>query len=356
MTPNRAFRILVSLFSGLALSIPLAGQEGSQVRILQTNSAGTDVHIIDPATQRLVGVIEDIPHNHGAVLHADGTLYYITNEHDNTVDIVDTRTLEVVQSVPLIATPNNLSASNLARKVYVAIMGAPWVQVIDMDTNEVIKSIPTRGGVHNTFVTPDQRYAVAGMIGARTMAVIDTSTDEVVWELTFEPGEGVRPMAFETWPDGSTRRAFVQITGFHGFYVVDWDNRELVGKISPPTQPLSEYTSDGIQSAPSHGAVVLPDNSALWISSRATSRIYGYSLPDLTLIGSVWTGNPAWLTATPDSRYVYVGVASHNETAVVDVQRMEVISRIPVGQAPKRIYTAIFPPGWGAEIAGGIND
>ena len=37
---------------------------------------------------------------------------------------------------------------------------------------------------------------------------------------------------------------------------------------------------------------------------------------------------------------------SHNETAVVDVEAMEVVKRFPVGQAPKRIFTAIMPQDW----------
>lgn len=323
------------------------------VRILQTNSASDLVHVIDPTTNSVVGIIEGIPHNHGAVLHADGLYYYITNEHEQTLDVVDTRTLEVVKHIPLAANPNNLSGSDLARKVYVAISGAPLVQVVDMDTNEIIKNIPVPGGVHNTFVTPDGKFAVAGMIGAQTMSVIDTSTDEVVWDIEFDGG--VRPITFDTWPDGSTRRAFVQITGWHGFYVVDWQKRELVEKISPPPVLPSRMVVDGTQSAPSHGAVILPDQSELWISSRATASVYGYSLPDLRYLGAVRVGNPAWITAGTDSRHIYVGISSHSATAVIDVKEMREVARIPVSHAPKRIYTAVFPAGWSpnAEVTSG---
>ncbi|MQA92650.1 MAG: hypothetical protein GEU90_20915 [Gemmatimonas sp.] len=360
MIRMRFHRYVIVGAASLFLAMPLSAQThrtntaGGDLsdrftRIIQTNSASDQVHLIDPATHQIVGVIEGIPHNHGSALHADGLYYYITNEHDQTVDVIDTRTLEIVKSIPLAANPNNLSASDLARKVYVAISGAPLVQVIDMDTNEVIKNVPTPGGVHNTFVTPDGKFAVAGMIGASNITVIDTSTDEVAWDLDLDGG--VRPFTFDTWPDGSTRRIFAQITGWHGFYVIDWDSHEVVDKISPPAPPLSSLVVDGIQSAPSHGAVVLPDQSALWISSRATASIYGWSLPDLEFIGSVEIGNPAWLTASPDSRYVFVGVASHNEAAVVDVERMEVVERLPVGQVPKRNYTAVFPEGWSEEGA-----
>lgn len=326
------------------------------VRILQTNSAGTDVFIFDPATMEQVGHITNLPHNHGATVHADGTYYYFTNEHEQTVDIVDTRTLEVVERIQLANGPHNLSASQRARKVYVAIIAEPLIQVIDMDTHEIIANIETGGGVHNTFVTPDGRYAVGSMIGASEIIAIDTDTDEVLWEMSIPYSQnpftgGVRPLAFTTHPDGSTRSLLVNVGGWHGFWEVDWETQEVLHKISPPEEAWSrtDQTADGIQSAPSHGIVVMPDQSQVWHSSRATSHIYGWSLPDYEYLGRVYIGNPAWLTATPDSRYVWVGVASHNETAVVDIEAMEVVKRFPVGQSPKRIFTAIMPPQWEGE-------
>ena len=95
---------------------------------------------------------------------------------------------------------------------------------------------------------------------------------------------------------------------------------------------------------------MLPDQSQVWHSSRATSHIYGFSYPEYDYLGRVHIGNPAWLTASNDSKHIWVGVASHNETAVVDVEAMEVVKRFPVGQAPKRIFTAIMPRDWEGEI------
>ena len=349
------------------LSIPLSAQTyisdfvngpitDRPIRILQTNSAGDDVYVFDPSTMEQVGYIPNLPHNHGATVHADGTHYYFTNEHDYTVDVVDTRTFEVVKRIPLANGPHNLSASMTARKVYVAIIAEPLIQVIDMDTNEIIASIETGGGVHNTFVTPDGRYAVGGMIGVSEIIAIDTETDEVEFEMSIPYSQnpftgGVRPFTFTVNEDGSTRSLLVNVGGWHGFWEFDWETQELMNKISPPDDSWNrmDQTADGIQSAPSHGVVVLPDQSQVWHSSRATSHIYGYSFPDYEYLGRVYIGNPAWITTTPDSKYLWVGVSGHNETAVVDVEKQEVIKRFPVGQAPKRIFTAIMPADWEGE-------
>ena len=62
---------------GLLLALPLAA---GSVRIIQTNSAGDYVSIIDPTTNKVVGEIHGIEVNHGAAAAPDGSRYYISNE------------------------------------------------------------------------------------------------------------------------------------------------------------------------------------------------------------------------------------------------------------------------------------
>src|SRR5678816_3396479 len=92
-----------------------------KVRIIQTNSAGDNVHLIDPATNKIVGVIEGIEVNHGAAGAPDGSRLYISNEADNTLDYVDAKTLKVTKKVPLSGHPNNIAISKDGKRVYVAI-------------------------------------------------------------------------------------------------------------------------------------------------------------------------------------------------------------------------------------------
>src|SRR5215204_3953983 len=79
-------------------TVPLTAQH--KVRIIQTNSAGDNVHLIDPATNKVVGVIEGIEVNHGAAASPDGSRLYISNEAESTLDAVDAKTLKVIKRVP----------------------------------------------------------------------------------------------------------------------------------------------------------------------------------------------------------------------------------------------------------------
>lgn len=320
-----------------------AAARPATVRIIQTNSAGDNIHLIDPDTNTVVAEITGIEVNHGAAAAPDGRSFYFSNEADHTLDVVDGKTLKVAKKVALTGRPNNIAISKDGRRVYVSIVsGSGAVDVIDTASLACAKSIPTRGGVHNTYVTPDGRYVVAGSIVGKRLTVIDAKTEEPLWTLDFD--NGVRPMSFERNADGSTRRLFVQISNLHGFAVVDFTKRMEVGRVSLPDVPPAERQKEGIQGSPSHGIGVAPDGKTLWVNSKLNSRVYAYSIPDLRLLGSVQVGKvPDWLTFTPDSRRLYVANAGSNSVSVIDVGSLKEITRIPVGQVPKRNITAIVP-------------
>lgn len=312
---------------------------GAQVRILQTNSGGDNIHVIDPATHTVVGEITGVPINHGAAAAPDGSRFYFSSEAEQTLHIVDGKTLAVTKKIPLTGRPNNISISRDGRRVYVGIVSAPGaVDVIDTGTLERVKSIPTKGGIHNVYVTPDGRHVVAGSIAGRVMTVIDQRTEEPLWTL-FE--EGVRPIAFETNPDGSTKRAFVQISNLHGFAVVDWAQQKEVARITLPNDIPEEKVDKGpFNASPSHGLGVAPDRRTLWVTSRPNARVYAYSLPDLKLLGSVdLAGRPDWVTFTPDSKFAYISTENRDVVVVVDVAARKEVTKVKVGRAPKRVIT-----------------
>jgi YVTN family beta-propeller protein len=331
-----------SVLAGMLISAGLTLQAAT-VRIVQTNAAGDSVMLIDPATNKVVGEIKDIEVNHGAAAAPDGSRLYVTNEAESTLDVADLKSLKVIKHIPLTNHPNNVAVSKDGKRVYVAIVaGAGAIDVIDTESLTRVKSIRTEGGIHNTYVTPDGKFVVAGSIPGRKITVIDQQTEEVVWTLPTE--DGVRPMAFETNADGSTKRIFVQLSGFNGFITVDFAKHQVVDKIKLPELPAAERVTEGLQGAPSHGVAVSPDGKTLCVLSKMNTRIYMFSMPDLKMLGESKVGHhPDWLTFTPDSKRVYVANAGSNSVSVVDVAARREIAQIPVGQVPKRNITAVLP-------------
>jgi YVTN family beta-propeller protein len=314
----------------------------NKVRIIQTNSAGDNVDIIDPVTNKVVGEISGIEVGHGAAAAPDGSRIYISNEADSTLDVVDGKTLRVIGKIPLTGHPNNIASGLDGHRVYVSIAQAPGaVDVIDTASLQRVKSIPVKGAVHNTYVTPDGKYVVAGSIAGKNITVIDARTDQPVWVVDFDLG--VRPLAFERNPDGSTKRIFAQLSDLNGFAVVDFaTHKEVSPRISlPAIGPGKTPILEGGNS--SHGMAVTSDGKTLIVNSRLNSAVYAYSLPDLKLLGAADVGRaPDWVTLTPDGKTAYVANAQSNSVSVVDIKTMKEVTRIPVGQVPKRNITAML--------------
>lgn len=330
-------RSLAVVAAVLVCTLPAGAAD--RIVIVQTNSAGDNVHIIDPATNRIVGEIQGIEVNHGAAVAPDGSRIYISDEAESTLDVVDGKTLKVTKRIPLSGHPNNLAVSRDGRRVYVGIIQAPGgVDVIDTASLQRVKNLPTKGTIHNAYVTPDGKYIVAGSIQGKTINVFDAKTEQPAW--TLELDLGIRPMTFSTSPDGSTKWLFVQLSGLNGFAVVDFATQKEIRRVSNPELPAGRRpVPEGAD--PSHGMAVTPDQKTLVVCSRLNNALYTYSLPDLKNIGTVFLGGmgAAWVTLTPDGKTAYVANAVTNDVSVIDIASMKETTRIAVGYVPKRNTT-----------------
>jgi YVTN family beta-propeller protein len=334
--------------SAAVLALMASPASAETVRVYVTNSAGDNVHVVDPATNKVVQVIEGVEAPHGVDFSPDGTRVYLSNEADSTLDVVDRETGKVVKKVPLSGHPNNIAVSK--DRIFVCIAeDKGGVDVIDAASLTLAKTIPTAGRMHNVYVTPDGKHAVAGSVRKKFMIAIDVATEQVIWQLYLD--QGVRPMTIEAAPDGSTRRIFVQLSNLNGFAVVDFVAQNEVARIKLPDQPTGFGVEEGRTDTPSHGMGVAPDGKSLWVTSVFANAVFIYALPELKLVGHVPLPElrlegrspigalPNWVTFTPDSKFLYVSNSGTRSVSVVDTQSRKVVDVIPVGEVPKRINT-----------------
>jgi len=57
------------------MSFSLLAAQESKLRIIQTNSAGDNIHIIDPVTNKVVGEIKGIEANHGIAVSGTASAF-----------------------------------------------------------------------------------------------------------------------------------------------------------------------------------------------------------------------------------------------------------------------------------------
>jgi YVTN family beta-propeller protein len=62
---------------------------GRPALIYVTNSAGDSIHVIDPATNKVVQEIKGVEAAHGIAPAPDGSRVYVSNEADSTLDVFD---------------------------------------------------------------------------------------------------------------------------------------------------------------------------------------------------------------------------------------------------------------------------
>jgi YVTN family beta-propeller protein len=343
---------MVILALGLACAaLPAWSATG---RIYVTNSAGDNVHVIDPATNKVVQVIKGVEAAHGVGFSPDGKRVYLSNEADATLDVADQASGKILKKIPLSGRPNNLAVTPDGKRIVIAITEPGGLDIIDAGAQKLSKTVPMNGRMHNTYVTPDGKYAVSGSVRHRFLNVVDLATEKTAWEIPFDGG--VRPMAIEAKPDGSTARIFAQLSNLHGFAVVDFDARKEVARIKFPDEPKGYGTIEGRVGAgvPSHGIGIAPDGKTLWANSHVANGVFVYALPDLKLLGHAALPDlrlpgrdpigaiPDWVTFSPDSRMAYVGNSTFNSVTVFDVATRKQIATIPVGQVPKRMNTLVM--------------
>jgi YVTN family beta-propeller protein len=338
---------VLALVMALA-ALPAAAQTA---RIYVTNSAGDSIHVIDPATQKVVQVIGGIEGAHGIDFSPDGRRVYVSNEADSTLDVFDRVSGKRIGKVKLSGHPNNIATTKDGGRVVVGIADDPGaLDIIDTAELSVAKSIPVNGRLHNVYVTPDNKYVITGSIRTRVLSVIDLATEQLAWTLTLD--EGVRPMTMEAAPDGSVRRIFVQLSNLNGFAVVDFAARKEVARIKLPDNGYGEQ--ERRMDSPSHGIGVAPDGKTLWVTSIAANAVYAYSLPELKLLGQAALPDlrvpgrkpissvPNWVTFTPDGRSLYISNAAARSVSVIDTASIKLVGTVPVGEVPKRINTLVL--------------
>ena len=223
----RGLAVLAGIALGAVSFSPLAAQQ-SKLRIIQTNFAGDSIHIIDPATNKVVNEIKGFEATHGITVAPDGSRIYISSEDDFTVAVIDGKTLKVTKRIPLSGNPNLIDITPDGKQIYVAIAqnyndlsdfpkikpnATGGVDVIDTVSLQKVKTVALRGGIHDLNVTPDGKFVIAGSSrGARPpanlMNVIDTRTNEVAWSFVMSPAPS--PMAISSNPDRSTKWVFAQ--------------------------------------------------------------------------------------------------------------------------------------------------
>jgi YVTN family beta-propeller protein len=130
---------------------------------------------LELAAQQMIG-----KGNHSITLSGDSHFVFVTNGEDNSVSVVDTRTLKSVRDIQVGQGPAAAAYSELANAVYVSLTDAGAIAVIDANRLDVTKTIAADPGVAEIATAPGGRYVFVLNRKKDLVQVIDCSLNEII--------------------------------------------------------------------------------------------------------------------------------------------------------------------------------
>ena len=105
---------------------------------------------------------------------------WVANMKGANVQIIDTSSNKVVQTIPTGAGAHNVTFSPDGKLAYIANLGTNSITIIDTMSKEKLADIVTDTKAHDVAVSPDGKLAVACNVGAGNITFIDVAAKKAV--------------------------------------------------------------------------------------------------------------------------------------------------------------------------------
>jgi YVTN family beta-propeller protein len=294
-------------------------------------------YVIDTRTLQLIKTIPvDIAPEHLA-FSPDGRWYYQGNPDGDSISVIDMQSLAKIKTIPGFVEPLNVTFLPDGSKAYVGNYGAHWVGVIDVRRHELLKKIQVAEvpgiakldpgkylsgikGINIAAPSNDGRYLYAADSDLGVVGVIDTREDKVV--KTIRVGR-------DPW------RIYMSHDGRYGVTANNGD--ETISVIDTRTNAVVAT----LEAGPDMTGVNFAAGKAFVISSTS-GFVYVYDMQSLRPAGRIKIGTNVQLeTATTDTagETLYLAESTNHEVVIINA-RTHALERVR--------NVGLFP--WGTHI------
>jgi len=322
----------------LALSLACAlSAAASGDRVYTADQTSNTVSVIDPATNRFLGLIqlgEDVPAAlsplyrgellvHGLGFSPDHRTLAVVSIGSNSVTLIDTETNAVKGKIYLGRSPHEAFFRPDGRELWVAVRGENYVSVIDPAQKREVRRIETANGPAMVLFRPDGKFAFVPSSFTPEMDVIETASYRVVARVTqaspFSPNLAVdQDEVWITLKDSGKTQVFSAKPPFQALTVLE-------------TGPITNHVTFVTNSAGRFAYVTVGGKNEVLVFRRDPA-----SSPKL--IATIKTGDlPHGIWSSGDGGRVYVGLENGDSVQAIDTTTNECIATIPVGQLPQAL-------------------
>src|SRR6266404_3193628 len=327
--------------------IPISSHD----RVYAADQTSNTVSVIDPAENKLVGVIklgDPVPGAlsplykgqllvHGLGYSPDGKTLAVVSVGSNSVTLIDTATNKVKGTIYVGRSPHEPFFTPNGRELWVTVRGENYVSVIDPARMKETRRIELANGPGMTMFGPDGKYAFVCSSFTPELAVIDVASHKIVKRLVqvspFSPNIAVTPENDEVWitlKDVGKVQIYSAKPPFEQKAVLD-------------TGPITNHVNFANNRNGKFAYVTIGGANEVKAFRRAETPELVATIPVGELPHGIWPSG--------DGSRVYVALENGSMAAAVDTVSNKVIANIPIGQTTQALVYVpnAVPSGLGTE-------
>ena len=305
-------------------------------RVYAADQFSNTVSVIDPASNRLLGVIrlgDPQPANlsplyrgqvlvHGLGFSPDGKTLAVVSIGSNSVTFIDTATNAVKATTYLGRSPHEAFFTPDGRELWVTVRGEDYISVIDAATFAEKTRIRVPAGPGMQIFSPDGEYGyVCSSFTAETVA-IRLADHQIVGRIKqdspFCPNIAASPDGRQVW-----------LTLKDIGRVMIFDARPPFGVIRTiDTGPLTNHVNFARTATGAFAYVTVGGLNVVKVFRTDTFEQVA-TIPVGRLPHGIWPSG--------DGTRIYVGIENADTVAVIDTATNRIVAEIPVGQAPQAL-------------------
>jgi YVTN family beta-propeller protein len=237
--------------------VPIYGNSG----VGRPGTDGRTMAVIDLANRRVVKTLDfDKPlRPHCAVFGPKNGLLYVTTELDNSITVIDPKSLRIVASIPTGQRESHMLAiTHDGQRGYTANVGPGTVSVVDLVAQKTLAIIPVSRETQRISLSLDDHWLFTADQTAPRLAVIDTAANKVkTWVK-------LPTVAYGTAPTLDGRWLLITLPNANKVGVLDLESMKMARLVDVDKLPQE--------------ILVRPDGEVAYVSCMASGKIAAINL------------------------------------------------------------------------------
>jgi YVTN family beta-propeller protein len=306
-------------------------------RVYTADQTSNTVSVIDPAENKLLGVIrlgDPVPGAlsplykgqllvHGLGYSPDSKTLAVVSVGSNSVTLIDTATNKIKGVVYVGRSPHEAFFTPNGRELWVTVRGENYVSVIDPARMKETRRIELANGPGMTMFGPDDKYAFVCSSFTPELAVVEVASHKIVKRLPqvspFSPNIAVTPENDEVWitlKDVGKVQIYSAKPPFEQKAVLD-------------TGPITNHVNFANNRNGKFAYVTIGGANEVKAFRRGATPELVAAIPVGELPHGIWPSG--------DGARVYVALENGDHCVGIDTVTNKVIANIPIGQTTQAL-------------------